>query len=81
VRVAIADLCLQTDVGERLAQLVELCNGLCLVYGPVSKWSTHVSLQLLTRLRKSIANHIVDVQVRLERLRLRHDGRRACVVN
>jgi hypothetical protein len=81
VCVAIADLSLQADIGERLAQLLKLRNGLGLVYGHVNIPFTYMPQLLLTRLGKAIANHIIDVQVRLERLRFRHDGRRACVVN
>jgi hypothetical protein len=34
--IAIADLCLQTDIGESLAKLLELRNGLGLVYSSIS---------------------------------------------
>jgi hypothetical protein len=36
MRVAIADLCLEANLRERLAQLLKLCNRLCLSYHPIS---------------------------------------------
>jgi len=36
MRVAIADLCLEANLRERLAQLLKLCNCLCLGYHPIS---------------------------------------------
>jgi hypothetical protein len=36
MRVAMADLCLQTDIGKSLAQLLKLRNGFCFVCGNVS---------------------------------------------
>ena len=80
VRVAIADLRLQADVGESLTQLLELCNSLCLICTSISHQITSYTVAQLTRLRKAIANHIVDIQIALERLGFRHNSRRARIV-
>jgi hypothetical protein len=81
VRVSIADLGLQSNIRKGLAQLLELRNGLRLVCDALALNCSARRFPRRTRLRKAVADHIIDVQVRLERLGFRHDSRGACVVN
>jgi hypothetical protein len=76
LRISIADLGLQSDVRERLAQLLELRNCLTLIYFTSAFMFPPSLFTSRTRLRKAIADHIIDVQIRLERLRLCHFRRR-----
>jgi hypothetical protein len=80
VRVAIADLRLQANIGESLTQLLKLRNSLCLICNSISPQSTLNYIHRLTRLRKAIANHIIDIQIALECLGFCHYSRWARIV-
>ncbi len=76
VILSVADLSLQTNAPKSLAQLLELSSGFGFVYVGVSFLVLIIVRHTLRAcLREAIGDHIVDVEVRLLRLRFGHLGR------
>lgn len=66
VRLPIADLRLQTNIGQSFTELLELRNSLGFVYAYISFQNPSHPSHKHTRLRKAVANHIIDVQIALK---------------